>query len=201
MSTSDRSPRPVCSGAGRWAGSSLSRPRFLRSVAVHLAALLFVVGPVAALAQDGGGEGQGQGAGQAKAPPWVAHCTAPARDGPLDCQMEQRAVVTQTGQLLILVTVRVPAETRKPVMAIQVPLSLNLQAGISIDIDGQNATKLDYQTCDGQGCYAGMPISDAFLQAMFKGLKLNVTIQNLDKQTLTVPMSLASFTDFYGRVR
>ena len=201
MSTSDRSPRPVCSGAGRWAGLSLLRPRFLRSVAVRLAALLFVVGPVAAFAQDGGGEGQGQGAGQAKAPPWAARCTAPARDGPLDCQMEQRAVVTQTGQLLILVTVRVPAETRKPVMAIQVPLSLNLQAGIGIDIDGQNATKLDYQTCDAQGCYAGMPISDAFLQAMFKGLKLNVTIQNLNKQTLTVPMSLGSFTDFYGRVR
>ena len=138
---------------------------------------------------------------EAQAPPWAARCTAPARDGPLDCQMEQRAVVTQTGQLLILVTVRVPAETRKPVMAIQVPLSLNLQAGIGIDIDGQNATKLDYQTCDPQGCYAVMPISDAFLQAMFKGLKLNVTIQNLNKQTLTVPMSLVSFTDVYGRVR
>lgn len=200
MSTSDRSPRPVCSGAGRWAGFSLLRPRLLSSVAARLAAILFVVGPVAAFAQDGG-EGQGQGAGQAEAPPWVARCTAPARDGPLDCQMEQRAVVTQTGRLLILVTVRVPAETRKPVMAIQVPLSLNLQAGIGIDIDGQNATKLDYQTCDAQGCYAGMPISDAFLQAMLKGLKLNVTIQSLNKQTLTVPMSLVSFTDFYGRVR
>jgi len=46
-----------------------------------------------------------------------------------------------------------------------------------------------------------MPISDAFLQAMFKGLKLNVTIQNLNKQTLTVPMSLGGFTDVYGQVR
>ncbi len=201
MSASDRSSRPVCSGAGRWAGLSLLRPRFLRSVAARLVAMLLVVGPVAAFAQDGGGEGQGQGAGQAQAPPWAARCTAPARDGPLDCQMEQRAVVTKTGQLLILVTVRVPAETRKPVMAIQVPLSLNLQAGVGIDIDGQNVTKLDYQTCDAQGCYAGMPISDAFLQAMFKGLKLNVTIQNLNKQTLTVPMSLGGFTDVYGTVR
>lgn len=168
---------------------------------MRLLAILFIVGPVAGFAQDGGGEGQGQGEGQAEAPPWAARCTAPARDGPLDCQMEQRAVVTKTGQLLILVTVRVPGETKKPVMAIQVPLSLNLQAGIGIDIDGQNGTKLDYQTCDSQGCYAGMPVSDAFLQAMFKGLKLNVAIQNLNGQTLTVPMSLGGFTEVYGKVR
>lgn len=200
MSGSERPRRPARPVPRQRAGRL--RPRLSGFVA-PLVALLLVAGPVAGLAQDGGGagQGQGQGQGQAEAPPWAARCTAPSREAPLDCQMEQRAVVTETGQLLVLVTVRVPGATKKPVMAIQVPLSLDLEAGVGIDIDGQNATKLDYRTCDPNGCYAGTPISDAFLQAMFKGLKLNVTIGNLNGQTLTVPMSLVGFTDVYGMVR
>jgi len=134
-------------------------------------------------------------------PPWSSQCTAPSRDGPLDCMVEQRAVITETGQLLILVTVRVPADTGKPVLTVRAPLSILLPADVTVDVDGQNAVKLDYQTCDNQGCYAFVPIDDGMLQAMFKGLKLNVTIQNLNKQQLTVPMSLVGFTEVYGRVR
>jgi invasion protein IalB len=134
-------------------------------------------------------------------PPWSSQCTAPSRDGPLDCVVEQRAVVTETGQLLILVTVRVPAETRKPVMTVRAPLSMLLPAGVTIDVDGQNPVRLDYQTCDNQGCYAFVQISDEMLQTMFKGLKLNVTIENHNKQDLTVPMSLVGFTGVYGGVR
>jgi invasion protein IalB len=76
-----------------------------------------------------------------------------------------------------------------------------LPAGVTIDVDGQNPIRLGYQTCDNQGCYAFVQISDEMLQMMFKGLKLNVTIENLNKQDLTVPMSLVGFTGVYGGVR
>ena len=125
-------------------------------------------------------------------PPWSARCSATTRDAALDCQLEQRAVVTETGQLLLLVTIAVPGRT---------PLQMFLPAGVRIDIDGRNAQKLDFQTCDPQGCYARAPISNALLEAMFKGLKLNIIIESINRQQLTVPMSLEGFTQVYDKVR
>ena len=115
--------------------------------------------------------------------------------------MEQRAVVTETGRLLILLTIRVPAETRKPVLAIQAPNSIYLPAGVTIDIDGDQKAKLEFQMCDGNGCYAAAPIADDLKQAMFKGLKMNVAFQNLNKREFKVPMSLSSFTDVYNSIQ
>jgi invasion protein IalB len=132
--------------------------------------------------------------------PWSSRCITVARDTPFDCQLEQRAVITETGQLVFVVTIRVPADTRKPVLTIQAPWSVFLPEGLRLNVDDQNETKLVYQTCDSQGCYASTPIADDLLQAMFKGSKLNVTIQGLDRQTFTVPMSLAGFAEIYGNI-
>ena len=36
---------------------------------------------------------------------------------------------------------------------------------------------------------------------MFKGLKLNIIIESINRQQLTVPMSLEGFTQVYDKVR
>ena len=95
---------------------------------------------------------QESGDGAAKGPLWSSRCTAVSRQTPVDCLIEQRAVITKTGQLLVQVTVRVPAETKKPVMMVQVPLGPFLPGGLVLDIDGKNNVKLDFQTCDANGC-------------------------------------------------
>ena len=47
------------------------------------------------------------------APPgWVARCTSASRDAPLECAVEQTAVLTKTGQLIVLVNIRVAGDTR-----------------------------------------------------------------------------------------
>lgn len=161
--------------------------------------LVVLLGPGAAFAQSTGAQ-----APQAEAPagpPWSARCVAAARQAPLECQMEQRAFVSESGQLLSLVTVRVPSETKKPVMSVQAPLSIFLPTGLVIDIDGASPEKLDFQMCDLNGCYAGSTISDELLQGMFKGDKMNVTFQNLNKQQFKIPMSLSGFTETYNKIK
>jgi len=183
-------------GEGRWRGLS---GRF--AAVVLMLAALATGGP--ALAQEQGQPRAGATAEPSAAPeaPWSAQCIAPSRDGPLNCQIEQQAVVTETGQLLLLVTIAVPGESRQPVLTVRTPLQLFLPAGVRIDVDGRNAEKLEFRTCDQQGCYVRNPISSATLAAMFKGLKLNIILENLNNQQLTVPMSLSGFTDVYGKVR
>jgi len=154
------------------------------------AAALLLAAPTLSAAQD------------APAPPgWISACQGPSRADALECQMEQRAVLSGSGQLVGSVTVRVPSQTRKPVLMIRGPLGLSLAGGVGIDVDGAAAETLPLQTCDAGGCYAGAPISDALLDAMFKGKTLNVTFQNLNKEPIKLPMSLTGFSATYGKIK
>src|SRR3954454_11966461 len=45
-------------------------------------------------------------------PGWSARCSSVARNGPLECAIEQTAVLSKTGQLIVLVNIRVPSDPR-----------------------------------------------------------------------------------------
>jgi invasion protein IalB len=134
-------------------------------------------------------------------PSWSTGCVAEQRGGQLNCSVEQRAIVTNTGQLVASVRINVPQDTKKPVMMIQVPLGLFVPAGITIDVNGTNAQKLDIQTCEAQGCYAGAPVPDAFLAAMLKEPKLNLTFQSLNKQSINLSLPLIGFPQAYAKIK
>jgi len=50
------------------------------------------------------------------------------------------------------------------------------------------------QTCDRNGCYAEVALAAEQLAALRAGQKLNVAFQNMNKQVITLPMSLVGFT-------
>ena len=115
--------------------------------------------------------------------------------------MEQTAILSKTGQLIVLVNIRVPAETRAPVALVQLPLGLNLPGGAKFQVDDGKATDLQIQTCENRGCYAGSPISPDLLAALKSGKQLKVSFQNLGKETITIPMPLADFAAAYDRIK
>ena len=132
---------------------------------------------------------------------WVSRCVASARQAALECSIEQRLIMQNTSQLVAAVTVRMPADTGKPVMMLQMPLGLYLPAGITIDIDAASEQRFELQTCDNNGCYAGAPVSDELLASMTRGQKLNLRFQNLNRQPITVSATLVGFTAAYQRIR
>jgi invasion protein IalB len=132
---------------------------------------------------------------------WSSTCSSTGRGLPLECALEQRAFVRESGQLVGVVTIKVPGDTKKPVAMIQVPLGLFLPAGITVNIDGDMARNQSLQTCNANGCYAGFPVSDQLLKLMLNGEKLNVIFQYLDKKPVTLPMSLAGFSEAYARIK
>jgi invasion protein IalB len=144
------------------------------------------------------------GAAPANTPPppgWTARCGSISRDAPLECAIEQSAVLPRTGQLVILVNVRVPADTHTPSALIQLPLGLNLPGGAKLQVDDGKATDLQIQTCEARGCYAGTAIAPDLLAAMKSGKQLKVSFQNLNKETLTVPLPLADFAAAYEKIK
>ena len=144
------------------------------------------------------------GAAPASTPPppgWIARCGSASRDAPLECAIEQNAVLPRTGQLVIAVNIRVPADTHTPSALIQLPLGLNIPNGAKLQVDDGKATDLQIQTCEARGCYAGTAIGPDLLAAMKSGKQLKVSFQNLNKETLTVPLPLADFAAAYDKIK
>jgi invasion protein IalB len=140
---------------------------------------------------------------EATPPPasWASRCISADRATPAECSMVQRAVMQGSGQVVGSVTLRFPSAGGNPIMLITVPLGLSLPGGVSYDIDGGAAQKLALETCDRSGCYASAQIVPEALAAMQKGQKLNVSFLSLNKQTVTLPMSLTGFTAAYNKTK
>jgi invasion protein IalB len=134
-------------------------------------------------------------------PGWAARCTSASRDAPLECVIEETAVLTKTGQLIVLVNVRVPSDTHVPVALVQLPLGLNLPAGAKLQVDDGKVIDVQIQTCENRGCYANAPVSPELLAALKSGKQLKVSFQNLGKETITVPMPLADFATAYDKIK
>lgn len=137
----------------------------------------------------------------AASPGWAARCSSGSRDAPLECAMEQTAVLSKTGQLIVLVNIRVTSDTRAPVALVQLPLGLNLPGGAKFQVDDGKTTDLQIQTCENRGCYAGTSIAPDLLAAMKSGKQLKVLFQNLAKETITIPMSLTDFAATYDKIK
>jgi invasion protein IalB len=136
------------------------------------------------------------------APPgWAARCTSASRDAPLECSIEQTAVLSKTGQLIVLVDIRVPSDTHTPVALVQLPLGLNLPVGAKFQVDDGKAVELQIQTCENRGCYASTPVAPELLTALKSGKQLKVSFQNLAKETITVPMPLGDFAAAFDKIK
>jgi len=142
-----------------------------------------------------------EGANASAPPGWVARCNSASRGAPLECAIEQSAVLTKTGQLIVLINIRVPAETRAPVALVQLPLGLNLPAGAKFQVDDGKTSELQIQTCEARGCYANLQISPDVLAALKSGKQLKVSFQNLAKETISIPMPLADFAAAYEKIK
>jgi invasion protein IalB len=134
-------------------------------------------------------------------PGWAARCSSASREAPLECAMEQTAVLSKTGQLIVLVNIRVPSDTHTPVALVQLPLGLNLPGGAKLQVDDGKVTDLQIQTCENRGCYAGTPIAPELLAAMRSGKQLKVLFQNLAKETITIPIPLTDFAAAYDKIK
>jgi invasion protein IalB len=142
--------------------------------------------------------------GSTPAPPqagWAARCSSPSRDAPLECAMEQNAILTKTGQLVVLINIRVPGDTRTPVALIQLPLGLNLQAGAKLQVDDGKGIDLPIQTCENRGCYASFPVGVETLNALRSGKQLKIMFQDLSKETITIPLPLNDFAASYDKIK
>jgi invasion protein IalB len=134
-------------------------------------------------------------------PGWIARCTSASRDAPLECAIEQNAVLTKTGQTIVLINIRIAPDTRTPVALLQLPLGLNLPLGAKLQVDEGKTIDLQIQTCENRGCYASTPVAPDLLAALRSGKQLKVSFQNMAKETIAIPMPLNDFAAAYDKIK
>jgi invasion protein IalB len=132
---------------------------------------------------------------------WAARCTSANRAAPLECAIEETAVFTKTGQIVVLVNIRVPSDTHAPVLLVQLPLGLDLAAGAKLQIDEGKVTNLPIQTCESRGCYATIPIPADLLAALKSGQQMKVSFQSMNKEPAVIPLPLGNFAAAYDKIK
>jgi invasion protein IalB len=151
--------------------------------------------------------GQPAQSGQAKAPApaagpgWAVNCKSEAKEKELECRMSQTVVLKQSGQVLANVTFRVPSDTKKPEIIVQLPLGVFLPAGATFQVDENAAQRLNFRACDRNGCFANAPVSAEVMATLKKGKQLKVGFQTLAEKPVTVPLSLDGFGESYDKMQ
>lgn len=134
-------------------------------------------------------------------PGWIVRCTSASREAPLECAMEQNAVLTKTGQTVVLINIRIAPDTRTPIALLQLPLGLNLPIGAKLQVDEGKTFDLQIQTCENRGCYASTPVAPDLLGVLRAGKQLKVSFQNMAKETIAIPMPLGDFAAAYDKIK
>ena len=130
---------------------------------------------------------------------WRVEC---ANDGTkLDCRTINRVHQRDNQQLIAAVAVRIAPDTKKPVLAIQVPLGIQVTEAVTLKVDEGKVEHYPVQTCTPSGCVVGAALSDAMLASLRGGKELKVAFQNVSKQTITVTMPLAGFGIAYEKIK
>jgi invasion protein IalB len=124
---------------------------------------------------------------------WAVSCAAVGRAGVLNCAAEQKIIAQETGQTISGVSVRVPGDSRQPIVAFLIPFGLYLPAGLKVQVDQGPVTDLVMQTCEPAGCFASAASPASLLESMSAGKALEIRGVTMNKDPFRVAHPLNGF--------
>ena len=125
---------------------------------------------------------------------WVVACEQPDEDVPELCHIFQNLALKEGGVRVLHVQVGFIPNQTHPVAIFTLPLGVALPPGVQMKVDEHEPVNFPIEVCVQDGCRAGLELTPDRLEMMKKGDKANVTFANVQRQGLTVPVSLAGFT-------
>jgi invasion protein IalB len=146
-------------------------------------------------------EAPAEAAGQPSRPQanWIVSCSQ-TRPG-LECRAGQSLFIRQTRQRVLSVAVRMPADTKKPVLLLQLPLGVYLPAGATLQIGKDEAKTLPFLGCDRGGCVAEYAVTDGELNAVAKGADITISAQTMQKKPFTLTVPAVGFAAAYAKIK
>ena len=94
-----------------------------------------------------------------------------------------------------------PADTKKPVLLMQLPLGVYLPAGATLQIGKLEAKTLPFTSCDRGGCIAEYAVTDGELNAIAKGADLKISAQIVQRKPFTLTVPALGFAAAYAKIK
>lgn len=146
-------------------------------------------------------------AGAADAPPapfeapWAYSCSSAAKKAERLCEAYE-IIVIQDGKsrLSMRIAIRFAPPERTPAMMVALPNGFYLPAGIRLTIDGKEWMPAAVQTCDGEGCYAGLPLKAGDLTRLEGGKTLEIHFQSIARKETSVTASLKGLAEALSKI-
>ncbi len=124
---------------------------------------------------------------------WSIHCVDKKDDKP-GCFIYQNLFNKENKQLVMRVAIGFLDRENGPVSMLTLPLGVGLRAGVLIQVDDNKGGQAPYEYCDKVGCRVTMKLGDDAIATMRKGKVMNVSFATVQRQKVTVPVSLNGFS-------
>jgi invasion protein IalB len=130
---------------------------------------------------------------------WRVECTGDGKT--LDCRALQQLFQRETRQLVLSVLVRKAPDPKAALLAIQLPLGLNLTEPVQLKVDNGQVERQPIQTCTNIGCFVSLTASERLVTAMRSGTELKITFQDANKKPVELSVPLLGFALAFDKVR
>ena len=131
---------------------------------------------------------------------WTLECGA-LPSGKRICQMTQVVNNPKDGKPLLQAAVIKPSGGKKAILRLVAPLGVWLRPGVGFSINGGSKNNLNFEFCLREGCIAQLGLSSGLVNAMKRGSKARLSIQNIQRRKLNLDVSLRGFTAAYDGMR
>lgn len=137
----------------------------------------------------------------AAGPSWLVSCTNSGEGGAMRCTMSQSVVLAASGQRLLTAEIQRRTDAEGAVMQVTLPHGLFLPAGVAMAVDGEALDPLVVQTCDPNGCYAGLAMPPELIARFEAGSGLAFAIEDLKRRRIEMTLRLDGFAEAWANLR
>ena len=126
--------------------------------------------------------------------PWLVNCNNQADTSVLMCEMSQSIVLAESNQRLATAAFVKANGSGDIEGRFTLPFGLYLSGGMTALVDKEEVAKLEFSTCEAQGCFAIAPVPTEWFDAMKAGAELTLTGENQSREPISFGFDLTGFS-------
>jgi len=130
---------------------------------------------------------------------WRVECSGDGKT--LDCRAVQQLFQREPRQLLVAALVRRAPDPKGALIALQLPLGLNLTEPILLKVDNGQPERYPIQTCTNVGCFVTVTANEKLVAAMRSGRDLKITVHDAAKKPIDLALPLLGFGIAFDKAR
>tara|TARA_R110002012_G_scaffold47399_1_gene124197 strand:- start:2210 stop:2974 length:765 start_codon:yes stop_codon:yes gene_type:complete len=131
---------------------------------------------------------------------WVVECFEP-NDLGQECQIYQRLLINGGSAIAMVATMAYDPSDASLLMQFALPLGINIENGVVINIDEDIELSVPISRCTKQGCIFEGVATPGLRDALIEGKTASITVVDPTSQPFVIPLSLSGFGDALDQIQ